>query len=157
MNITLIQVGKTDAPWLREGVETYLKRINHYVKFDIVTIPDLRGAGKLTREQHRAGEGRLILAQLQESDTVVLLDESGRQFTSPETAAWLQKRMNAGIRRLCFVIGGPFGFSPPVYARAAESLSLSRMTFSHQIVRLVFAEQLYRAFTILNNEPYHHD
>ena len=156
MNITLIQVGKTDASYVREGVELYLKRINHYVKFDIVTIPDIRNARKLTREQHRGEEGRLILSQLQESDTVVLLDEAGSQYTSPETAAWLQKRMNAGIRRLCFVIGGPFGFSREVYERANDRLSLSRMTFSHQLVRLVFAEQLYRAFTILNNEPYHH-
>jgi 23S rRNA (pseudouridine1915-N3)-methyltransferase len=157
MNITLIQVGKTDASYLREGVELYLKRINHYTKFDIVTIPDIRNARKLTREQHRAEEGRLILAQLQESDAVVLLDEAGNEYTSAEMAAWLQKRMNAGLRRLCFVIGGPFGFSPPVYERANERLSLSRMTFSHQLVRLIFAEQLYRAFTILGNEPYHHE
>ncbi len=157
MNITLIQIGKTDASYIREGVEIYLKRINHYVKFDIVTIPDIRNARKLTREQHRAEEGRLILSQIQDSDSVVLLDEAGHQYSSTETAAWLQKRMNAGIRRLCFVIGGPFGFSKEVYDRANDRLSLSRMTFSHQLVRLVFAEQLYRAFTILNNEPYHHD
>ena len=157
MNITLIQIGKTDASYIREGVEIYVKRINHYVKFDIVTIPDIRNARKLTREQHRAEEGRLILSQIQDSDSVVLLDEAGHQYSSTETAAWLQKRMNAGIRRLCFVIGGPFGFSKEVYDRANDRLSLSRMTFSHQLVRLVFAEQLYRAFTILNNEPYHHD
>jgi len=157
MNIALIQIGKTDAEWLRQGIEGYLRRINRYVKFDIVTIPDLRNAAKFTRERHKAEEGRLILGRLQESDTVVLLDEAGRQPSSTELADWLQKRMNAAPRRLCFVIGGPFGFSPEVYARAAESLSLSRMTFSHQLVRLVFAEQLYRAFTILNHEPYHHE
>ena len=157
MNITLIQVGKTDASYIREGVEMYLKRINHYTKFDMLTVPDIKNARKLTREQHRNEEGKLILAQIQESDTVVLLDEAGHEFTSPGMAAWLQKRMNAGTKRLCFVIGGPFGFSPEVYARANDRLSLSRLTFSHQLVRLVFMEQLYRSFTILNNEPYHHE
>lgn len=157
MNIVLIQIGKTDADYLRQGIEGYLRRINHYTKFDIVTIPDLRGAAKLTREQHKAEEGRLILARVQESDAVVLLDEAGRQTSSVELADWLQKRMNSGLKRLCIVIGGPFGFSRPVYERADDRLSLSRMTFSHQLVRLVFAEQLYRAFTILHHEPYHHE
>lgn len=157
MNITLIQVGKTDAAYLREGIELYLKRINHYTKFDVVTIPDLKNAAKLTRDQQVVEEGKAILAQCAAADCVVLLDEAGGQGSSTEFAGWLQKRMNAGVKRLCFVIGGPYGFSRALYARANDKISLSRMTFSHQLVRLVFAEQLYRAFTILNNEPYHHE
>jgi len=157
MNITLIQIGKTDASYIREGVELYLKRINHYTKFDIVTIPDIKNARKLTREQQKAEEGRLILAQVADGDFLTLLDESGKQARSVDFAAWMQKRLNSGIRRLCFVIGGPYGFSPEVYARSNEMVSLSKMTFSHQLVRVIFAEQLYRAFTILNHEPYHHE
>ena len=156
MNITLIQIGKTDTSYIREGVELYLKRINHYTKFDIVTIPDLKNARKLTRDQQKTEEGRLILSQIADGDFLVLLDESGLQSTSVDFAGWMQKRMNSGVRRLCFVIGGPYGFSREVYARSNEMISLSKMTFSHQLVRVVFAEQLYRAFTILNNEPYHH-
>ncbi len=140
MNITLIQVGKTDDAYLREGVGVYLKRINHYTKFDIVTVPDLKNIDKTVGDSY-----------------LVLLDEAGRQPDSVAFAAWLQKRMNSGVKRLCFVIGGPYGFSQELYARANDTVSLSPMTFSHQLVRLVFAEQLYRAFTILNNEPYHHN
>jgi 23S rRNA (pseudouridine1915-N3)-methyltransferase len=157
MNITLIQVGKTDAEYLREGVEVYFKRINHYTKFDLVTIPDVRSTRKLSAGQQAIEEGKLILAQFSPSDCVVLLDEAGRAGSSADFAAWLQKRMNSGIKRLCLVIGGPYGFSKELYARANDRVSLSRMTFSHQLVRLIFAEQLYRAFTILNNEPYHHE
>ena len=157
MNITLIQIGKTDTSYIREGVELYLKRINHYTKFDILTIPDVKNVRKLTREQQKAEEGRLILSQVTDGDFLALLDESGIQFTSVNFAAWMQKRMNSGVRRLCFVIGGPYGFSREVYARSNEMISLSKMTFSHQLVRVVFAEQLYRGFTILNNEPYHHE
>ncbi|MCD8185019.1 MAG: 23S rRNA (pseudouridine(1915)-N(3))-methyltransferase RlmH [Rikenellaceae bacterium] len=156
MNITLIQIGKTDASFLREGVELYLKRINHYTKFDIVTLPDIKNARKLSRAQQKSEEGRLILTQVTDSDFLTLLDESGQETGSVEFAAWMQKRMNSGIRRLCFVIGDPYGFSPEVYARANQLLSLSRMTFSHQLIRLIFLEQLYRSFTILHNEPYHH-
>ena len=157
MNISLIQIGKTDSSYLSEGIELYLKRINHYTKFDIVTIPDPRNVRKLTRDQQKIEEGKLILSNFSDGDFVALLDESGRQGSSVDFAAWLQKRMNSGIRRLCFVIGGPYGFSKEVYARANDRVSLSAMTFSHQMVRVVFAEQLYRAFTILNNEPYHHE
>jgi len=157
MNIALIQVGKTDASYIREGVDLYLKRINHYTKFDIITVPDLKNTSKLTSDQQKIEEGKLILSQFSTGDYVVLLDESGRQGGSVDFAAWMQKRMNAGVRRLCFVIGGPYGFSKEVYARANDRISLSPMTFSHQLVRIVFAEQLYRAFTILNNEPYHHE
>jgi 23S rRNA (pseudouridine1915-N3)-methyltransferase len=157
MNITLIQVGKTDDSSIREGVELYLKRINHYTKFDLVTIPDLKNTRKLTTGQQAIEEGKLILSQVAASDCVVLLDEAGRQGSSTDFAGWLQKRMNTGVKRLCFVIGGPYGFSQEVYARANDRVSLSRMTFSHQLVRVIFAEQLYRAFTILHNEPYHHE
>ncbi len=155
MHITLIQVGKTDESYLQEGIGKYLRRINRYVKFDVVTLPDVKGA-KLTREKQKAQEGETILSRIADGDILVLLDESGCEFSSLEYAGWLQKKMNAGTRRLCFAIGGPYGFSREVYARSNEMISLSRMTFSHQLVRLVFAEQLYRAFTILNNEPYHH-
>ena len=157
MNISLIQIGKTDAGYLREGIEIYLKRINRYTKFDIVTVPDLKNAGKLTRDQQAIAEGKGILAQIEAADCVVLLDEAGGQGSSAAFAGWLQKRMNAGVKHLCFVIGGPYGFSKELYARANDKISLSRMTFSHQLVRVIFAEQLYRAFTILNNEPYHHE
>jgi len=117
----------------------------------------VKNVRKLTREQQKAEEGRLILSQVTDGDFLALLDESGIQFTSVNFAAWMQKRMNSGVRRLCFVIGGPYGFSREVYARSNEMISLSKMTFSHQLVRVVFAEQLYRGFTILNNEPYHHE
>ena len=157
MNITLIQVGRTDAEFVREGVELYFKRVNRYTKFDIVTIPEPKNAGKWTADQLKIEEGKAILARLSAGDYVVLLDEAGRRGTSADFAGWLQGRMNAGVRRLCFVIGGAYGFSKELYARAADRVSLSAMTFSHQLVRVIFAEQLYRAFSILNNEPYHHE
>jgi 23S rRNA (pseudouridine1915-N3)-methyltransferase len=157
VNITLIQVGRTDAEFVREGVELYFKRINRYTKFDIVTIPEPKNAGKWTPDQLKIEEGKQILARFTAGDYVVLLDEAGRRGSSADLAGWLQGRMNAGVRRLCFVIGGAYGFSKEVYARAADRVSLSAMTFSHQLVRVIFAEQLYRAFTILNNEPYHHN
>lgn len=157
MNITLIQIGKTDLSFVREGIEMYFKRINFYVKFDIVTIADIKSVRNLSRDQQKTKEGELILAQLNESDSVILLDENGKNFSSVGYAEWLQKRMNSGVKRLCFVIGGPYGFSSEVYARANDKISLSPMTFSHQMVRMIFAEQLYRAFTIINNEPYHHE
>lgn len=157
MNITLIQVGRTDTDFIREGVERYFKRVNRYAKFDIVTIPELKNAGSRSPDQLKIEEGKQILARLSSADTVVLLDAAGRRGTSPEFAAWLQGKMNAGVRHLCFVIGGAYGFSREVYARATDRVSLSPMTFSHQLVRLIFVEQLYRAFTILHNEPYHHE
>ncbi len=156
MQITLLQVGKTDTPYIREAVEVYFKRINHYLKFDIVTLPDPKNVAKLTFEQRKAKEGEVILAQVDEGDYVVLLDENGRELGSVDFSVWLQKRMNSGGKRICFVIGGPYGFSKAVYARANERISLSKMTFSHQMVRMIFCEQLYRAFTIINNELYHH-
>lgn len=158
MNIDLIAVGKTDSEHVQALVALYLKRVNRWVRCSLVTLPDVRE--KLPPEVLRKREGEAILRQLADSDYVVLLDDKGAMRTSPELAEWLEKRTVAGIRRLVFVVGGAYGFSPEVYARAArmgEQLSLSRMTFSHQLVRALFAEQLYRAFAILHNEPYHHE
>lgn len=157
MNIELIVVGKTDSKEVASLVEMYTKRINFYCKFGLSIIPDIRNTKKLTSQQQSSQEGELILKQISESDFVALLDEHGEEFRSIEFATWIQKRMNSGVKRLVLVIGGPYGFSEEVYSRANALLSLSRMTFSHQIVRALFTEQLYRAFTILNNEPYHHE
>ena len=157
MNIELIVVGKTDMREVESLVEMYAKRINFYCKFSITTLPDVKNTKSLSIKQQRTAEGESILRQIGDGDYVMLLDEKGEEFRSLDFAHWLQKRMNSGIRRLVLVIGGPFGFSEDVYARANGKLSLSRMTFSHQIVRAIFTEQLYRAFAILNNDPYHHE
>lgn len=157
MNIELIVIGKTDSKEVQALVEMYLKRVNHYCRFGLTTLPDIRNTKSLSIKQQRTQEGEAILRQLTEGDYVVLLDERGEEMRSVEFAYWMQKRMNSGVRRLVLIIGGPYGFSEEVYARANHKLSLSRMTFSHQIVRAIFAEQIYRAFTILNNEPYHHE
>lgn len=157
MQIELIVVGKTDSKEVASLVEMYAKRINHYCKFAITILPDLRNTKSLSSRQQNKSEGERILALLTDSDYVVLLDERGKEFRSMEFAEWVEKRMTSGLKRLVFVIGGPYGFSEEVYARANGQISLSRMTFSHQIVRAIFAEQIYRAFTILNNEPYHHE
>ena len=157
MNIALIVIGKTDSKEVTSLVEMYTKRINFYNKFTITYIPDLRNTKSLSESQQKAAEGEAILKLIDSSDRVVLLDEKGAEFRSVEYAEWLQKRMNSGVKRLVFVIGGPYGFSEAVYSRADEKISLSKMTFSHQIIRAIFTEQLYRAFTILHNEPYHHE
>ncbi len=157
MTVELIAVGKTDSQHVEALVEMYMRRINRYVKFAVTTIPDVRQGAKQAVVSQMRREGEALLRLLTAEDYVVLLDDKGQQFTSMELASWLQKRMNGSPRRLCFIIGGPYGFSPQVYERADAELSLSRMTFSHQIVRAIFAEQLYRAFTILHNEPYHHE
>ncbi|MBQ8581466.1 MAG: 23S rRNA (pseudouridine(1915)-N(3))-methyltransferase RlmH [Alistipes sp.] len=157
MQIELIVVGKTDSKEVNALVEMYQKRINHYCRFSITVLPDLRNTKSLTPQQQNQSEGERILAQLTESDYVVLLDERGAAFRSVDFAEWMRKRMVSGLKRLVFVIGGPYGFSAEVYKRANQQLSLSKMTFSHQIVRAIFTEQIYRVFTILNNEPYHHE
>lgn len=157
MQIELIVVGKTDSKEVGVLVEMYLKRINHYCRMAITTLPDIRNTKSLTTAQQSRSEGERILALVQESDFVVLLDERGAEHRSVEFAEWMGKRMSSGLKRLVFVIGGPYGFSEEVYRRANQQISLSRMTFSHQIVRAIFMEQIYRAFTILNNEPYHHE
>ena len=157
MNVELIVVGKTDSNEVARLVEEYKGRIGFYTRFGMTVIPDLRNTRSFSEAQQKKAEGELILKQLQTSDYVVLMDERGVQPSSEEFAEWLQKRMASGCKRLAFIIGGPYGFSEDVYARADGKISLSRMTFSHQIVRAIFAEQLYRAFTILHNEPYHHE
>ena len=157
MNIDLLVVGKTDSAEIQSLVATYLKRLNFYTRVTLVTLPDLKNTRNSSAESQKRQEGELLLRHFADGDYVVLLDEKGAEMRSVEFSMWLQKRMNSGVRRLCFVIGGPYGFSKTVYDRADESISLSRMTFSHQIIRAIFAEQLYRAFTIIRNEPYHHE
>ena len=157
MNIELLAVGKTDSAAVENMVADYARRINHYCRLSITMLPDVRNTRSISAAQQRTAEGEAILRQLTAGDFVALFDERGTEFRSIEFAAWLQKRMNSGIRRLVLVIGGPYGFSEAVYARADARVSLSKMTFSHQIVRALIAEQIYRAFTILNNEPYHHE
>jgi 23S rRNA (pseudouridine1915-N3)-methyltransferase len=157
MNIELIVIGKTDQQEVASLVEQYAKRVNHYCKFTVTTIADVKNTRNMAPSRQKQLEGEMILRLISDGDWLVLMDERGRQFTSMEYADWLQKRMLSGVKRLAIVIGGPYGFSEEVYKRANEKISLSKMTFSHQIVRAIFAEQLYRAFTILNNEPYHHE
>lgn len=157
MNITLLTVGKTDVKWVKVGLEVYTSRLKHYIPFTVTEIPELKKVSALTNEQIKEKEGELILKQLGPQDRLVLLDEHGREFRSVEFAEWLEKTLAGGAKNLVFVIGGAYGFSPAVYSRAQEKLSLSAMTFSHQMVRTIFAEQLYRAFTILKGEPYHHE
>lgn len=156
MKTILILVGKTTDKHFQAGITDYANRISHYQPFDIITIPELKNTKSLTEEQQKQAEGQLILKQIQSSDTLVLLDEHGKDFRSVEFAAWIERQQQIA-RRLVFVIGGPYGFSPDVYQRADTKISLSKMTFSHQMVRLVFTEQLYRACTIIKGEPYHHE
>ena len=157
MNIELIVVGKTDMKEVEALVSMYTKRLNHYIKFAITTLADVRNTKNLSAAEQKRLEGEAILRLVTDSDHLMLLDEHGLELRSIEFAELLQKRMSAGTKRLVFVIGGPYGFSDAVYQRANSKLSLSKMTFSHQIVRAIFTEQLYRAFTILKNEPYHHE
>ena len=157
MKILLIVVGKTDQPWLVSGISQYTERLAHFGQFEMQVIPDLKNTKNMEEAVQKVREGELILKLLQPSDDVYLLDDKGREMTSPQMASWLEKRMAQSTKRLVFVIGGPYGFSPDVYARVPGRISLSKMTFSHQMVRLIFVEQLYRAFSILNNLPYHHE
>ncbi|MBQ7997290.1 MAG: 23S rRNA (pseudouridine(1915)-N(3))-methyltransferase RlmH [Paludibacteraceae bacterium] len=156
MKIQLILTGKTTDARIASLIDDYRKRLTHYVPFELVVIPDLKNAKSLTEEQVKAAEGEAILARLTPAMEVILLDEHGREFRSVEYAGWLQKKMGSG-RDLTLVIGGPYGFSPAVYQRADGKLSLSQMTFSHQMIRIMAIEQIYRAMTILRGEPYHHE
>ncbi|WP_315030651.1 23S rRNA (pseudouridine(1915)-N(3))-methyltransferase RlmH [Capnocytophaga leadbetteri] len=156
MNIKLIAVGKTDNPALQQLINTYEKRLSYYINFDLQLLPDIKNNKSLSEEQQKIKEGELILSYVEPSHHLILLDERGKEYTSIAFADELQKKMNTGIKQLTFVIGGPYGFSQAVYQRANSKLSLSKLTFSHQMIRLFFVEQLYRAFTILRNEPYHH-
>ncbi len=150
-------VGKTATGYLKQGIDEYVSRLSHYISFDVQHITDAKNTKKLTEAQQKQAEGTNILQRLEASDYVVLLDEHGGEYTSMDFAAYIQKRMSSGSRRVVFVVGGPYGFSPEVYSRANDKLSLSKMTFSHEMIRLIFTEQLYRACTILNHEPYHHE
>ena len=152
----MIMVGKTDVKWVKEGLELYAGRLSHYIQFTINEIPELKNASALSRDQIKQKEGELILKKIRNSDCLILLDERGKLQTSLEWASWIQGRLSGG-RDLVFVIGGAYGFSKDVYDRAEGMVSLSKMTFSHQMVRAIFLEQLYRAFTILRGEPYHHE
>ena len=156
MKTILILVGKTTDKHFQAGINDYVDRIGHYMPFELFTIPELKNTKSLSEEQQKQAEGELILKQIQPSDTVVLLDEHGTEHRSIEFAKWLEQKRNTA-RRLIFVVGGPYGFSQAVYARANEQISLSKMTFSHQMIRLVFTEQIYRACTIIKGEPYHHE
>lgn len=157
MNIRLLMIGKTDEKYLQEGIEVYVKRLKHYVNFELVVIPALKDQKGASPEDIKLREAVLILKQLEKSDRVVLLDEHGTEHTSVGFSQYIQKQMNAGIRNLTFIIGGAFGFAQEVHSAANDKVSLSKMTFNHQMVRLFFVEQLYRAFTILRNEPYHNE
>ncbi|MCK0124246.1 23S rRNA (pseudouridine(1915)-N(3))-methyltransferase RlmH [Gelidibacter sp. F2691] len=156
MTIKLLAIGKTDNKELQALIEDYQKRLGFYIKFDFEIIPDLKKVKNLSEEQQKQKEGELILAKLNPTDVLILLDENGKQYDSVGFSEYLQKHMNSGVKQVVFVIGGPYGFSEEVYNKANGKISLSKMTFSHQMIRLFMIEQLYRAFTILKNEPYHH-
>jgi 23S rRNA (pseudouridine1915-N3)-methyltransferase len=157
MKVALVLVGKTVNKHFVELIDEYAGRVKHYIGFDIITIPELKNTKSLSVDQQKQQEGELILKQLQAGDHVVLLDEHGKEFRSVEFSSYMEQKMQTVNKRLVFVIGGPYGFSPDVYGKANEKISLSKMTFSHQMVRLIFVEQLYRAMTIMRGEPYHHE
>ena len=156
MNIKLIAIGKTDNKNLQSLIDDYIKRLSFYIKFDLDIIADIKNVKNLSESQQKEKEGEIILSKITPTDQLILLDENGKTFSSMAFSEELQKKMNSGIKTLVFVIGGPYGFSEDVYKKAFGKISLSQMTFSHQMVRLFFIEQLYRGFTILKNEPYHH-
>ena len=157
MNIKLLAIGKTDNKNLQVLIEEYIKRLGFYIKFDLELIPDIKNVKNLSESEQKIKEGQLILNKLSPTDYLILLDENGKEFSSVGFSEFLQKKMNAGLKTIVFVIGGPYGFSDEVYQKAQGKVSLSQMTFSHQMIRLFVIEQMYRAFTILNNEPYHHN
>ncbi len=157
MKIKLLAIGKTDDKNLQTLIENYQKRLKHYINFQIDLIPDIKNIKNLSKQQQKEKEGELILKKLSPSDQLILLDEKGKEFRSLEFAVFMQKKMNSGIKQLVLVIGGPYGFSEAVYKKSQGKISLSKMTFSHQMIRLFVVEQIYRAFTILKNEPYHHE
>ena len=154
--ITLLTVGKTDVRWVREGLELYMERVSHYVPFAVDEIPELKNVSALSRDQIKEKEGEILLKKIRDKDCVMLLDERGTEYGSTDFAAFVQEKIARGNRDIVFVIGGAYGFSQALYSRADHLISLSKMTFSHQMVRTIFLEQLYRAFTIIRGEPYHH-
>lgn len=157
MQIKLIAIGKTDHPAIQKLIEEYSTRLGFYIRFELELIPDLKNTKSLSELIQKEKEGELILKKVQTSDELILLDERGKTFSSIEFSEFLQKKMNSGLKQLVLVIGGPYGFPDAVYSRANGKISLSKMTFSHQMIRPFLIEQLYRAFTILRNEPYHHE
>lgn len=157
MKVSLLLVGKTVNKHFIDLIDEYAGRVKHYIGFEIITIPELKNTKNLSAEQQKQQEGELILKQLQPGDHVVLLDEHGKEYRSIEFSKYMENKMQVVSKRLVFIIGGPYGFSPDVYAKANEKISLSKMTFSHQMIRLIFVEQLYRAMTIMRGEPYHHE
>lgn len=157
MKVQLILVGKTVDKRFSDVIDEYASRVKHYIGFDIQVIPELKNTKNLSADQQKQQEGELIVRQLQAGDHVVLLDEHGKEFRSVEFSDWMVKKMNTVSKRLVFIVGGPYGFSPDVYSKANEKISLSKMTFSHQMIRMIFTEQLYRAMTIMKGEPYHHE
>ena len=157
MKITLLTVGKTDKDWVKAGMDIYVSRLRHYIPFSVVEIPELKNVSALNRDQIKSREGELILKNIRPGDDVILMDERGKQYSSVELAKVLQDKISYIGKDIVFVIGGAYGFSEALYSRADSKISLSRMTFSHQMVRAIFAEQIYRAFTIMRGEPYHHE
>ncbi len=157
MKIILAVVGKTSTGYLKQGIDEYTSRLTHYIPFEIHYLNDAKNTRNLTESQQKAAEGRSILNFIDKSDYVALLDERGKEFTSVKFSNYIEKRSLSGLKRLVFIVGGPYGFSDEVYQRANEKISLSQMTFSHEMIRLIFTEQLYRAMTIINHEPYHHE
>ncbi|PHS52636.1 MAG: 23S rRNA (pseudouridine(1915)-N(3))-methyltransferase RlmH [Lutibacter sp.] len=157
MKIKLLAIGKTDDKNLQTLIETYQNRLKHYINFELEIIPDLKNVKKIRESQQKEKEGELILKKITSTDALILLDEKGKEFSSIDFSKYLQKKMNSGIKQLVVVIGGPYGFSEAVYKKSVDKISLSKMTFSHQMIRLFVVEQIYRAFTILKNEPYHHE
>lgn len=157
MKIELAVIGKTSISYLKQGIDEYIKRLKHYVPFEIKYIDDIKNTKNISEDQQKRTEGAKILSLLGRSDFVVLLDEHGKEYTSMQYSSYIQKRMLSGAKKVVFVIGGPYGFSQEVYARANDKISFSKMTFNHEMIRLIFTEQLYRAYTIINHEPYHHE
>ena len=157
MKIELAVIGKTSIGYLKQGIDEYIKRLKHYVPFEIKYIDDIKNTKNISEDQQKRTEGAKILSLLDKSDFVVLLDEHGKEYTSMQYSSYIQKRMLSGAKEVVFVIGGPYGFSQEVYDRANDKISFSKMTFNHEMIRLIFTEQLYRAYTIINHEPYHHE
>lgn len=157
MKVVLLTIGKTQSDYLRKGIDMYAERLRHYVPFEIATLPDIKNNKSMSETQQKQREGEAFLAYVQPTDHLLLLDERGKEPTSREFAALIEREMVSGCKRAVFAVGGPYGFSDPVYERADAKISFSRMTFSHEMIRLFFTEQVYRAMTILRGEPYHHD
>ena len=157
MKLELAVIGKTSIGYLKQCIDEYIKRLKHYVPFEIKYIDDIKNTKNISEDQQKRTEGAKILSLLDKSDFVVLLDEHGKEYTSMQYSSYIQKRMLSGAKKVVFVIGGPYGFSQEVYDRANDKISFSKMTFNHEMIRLIFTEQLYRAYTIINHEPYHHE